>query len=417
MRPGLREAVRLVPGRSRKVNILYFDIDGGRGGSGRSLYYLLKNLDREKYVPRVIMGREGVNASRYEALRVGFEVQALPRATSWRRRNAYSFLRMVSQAAALARLIFRVSEIHREWKVDCIHYNHESLFYIAWWIKKYVPSKAVFHVRTQPELKIWARFQWNLICKAADHIIFITENERDHAQKIVPPKKIPACSIVYNIAEGDERQDPPSCASHADGPEQAPESDSRAQAEKFRGKCVVLSLSNLSWLKGVDRLVEVADCLKRRGEKEILFLVCGRDGGAMREIGREIKRKGLQEYFHFAGWQKDPGAFLRLSDAVINLTRQCNPWGRDTIEAMAYGKPVISLGTYSKFLEHDVTGVLLPEYSAERVAGELIRLRADRELRERLGRNAEARARVLFDGRTQARRVEEIYDCLRSATS
>ena len=38
----------------KKINVLCLDIEGGHGGSSRSLFYLLKKIDKKKFKIEVI---------------------------------------------------------------------------------------------------------------------------------------------------------------------------------------------------------------------------------------------------------------------------------------------------------------------------------------------------------------------------
>jgi glycosyltransferase involved in cell wall biosynthesis len=106
--------------------------------------------------------------------------------------------------------------------------------------------------------------------------------------------------------------------------------------------------------------------------------------------------------FCFLGHVAAPETVLIASDALIKLTRNADPWGRDIIEALAAGKPVISLGRYDRFVEDGVTGVLKPEFDASELAGEIVRLADDRAACRRLGEAGRDRVRVLCDGRARA---------------
>ncbi|MFQ5912330.1 MAG: glycosyltransferase family 4 protein, partial [Nitrospinota bacterium] len=242
----------------------------------------------------------------------------------------------------------------------------------------------------------WGRWQVNMIDSLANHIIFISENELSHFQELNGRGLKAPHSVIYNSADAEDSEKP------------------FMGFEGLDGRFKILSLGNISYIKGIDRLVDVAEALRRLEDTQSVFIVCGRDADPRlaRGMRERAERTGLQDYFRFVGWQAHPEAYLRACDAVINLTREDNPWGRDIIEAMTHGKPVVSLGHYSKFIEHGQTGVLLSNYHPESVARELIRLGQDSQYRDELGRKAKARSKELFDGRAQARRVEEIYEAL-----
>ena len=61
---------------------LYLDVEGGWGGSSRSLYYLVRSMDRRSFRPVVISRKEGPNKERYGEL--GVEYQYVPQLPSFR---------------------------------------------------------------------------------------------------------------------------------------------------------------------------------------------------------------------------------------------------------------------------------------------------------------------------------------------
>ena len=50
------------------MGILYLDIEGGWGGSSRSLYYLLEAIDRRRFRPVVVTRKDGPIRQRYETI-------------------------------------------------------------------------------------------------------------------------------------------------------------------------------------------------------------------------------------------------------------------------------------------------------------------------------------------------------------
>ncbi|NJM84390.1 MAG: glycosyltransferase family 4 protein, partial [Tabrizicola sp.] len=84
--------------------------------------------------------------------------------------------------------------------------------------------------------------------------------------------------------------------------------------------------------------------------------------------------------FLFLGHVAEPETVLAACDVVVKPTREENPWGRDILEGLGAGKPVISIGRYDTFVETDATGFLMPDYDAGKLADVLLRLDADRAL-------------------------------------
>jgi glycosyltransferase involved in cell wall biosynthesis len=86
----------------------------------------------------------------------------------------------------------------------------------------------------------------------------------------------------------------------------------------------------------------------------------------------------------------------------VKPTREANPWGRDIIEALAAGRPVLSVGRYDRFVEDGVTGVLQPDFDADAMAGRIARLADNRDEIERMALAGAARVAALCGGPARA---------------
>jgi len=98
----------------------------------------------------------------------------------------------------------------------------------------------------------------------------------------------------------------------------------------------------------------------------------------------------------------EPERVLVACDAVARPSRDNNPWGRETIEALAAGKPVVATGTYDRFVEDGVTGLLQADYVPEVYASALTRLADDRTFCARLGGEGQRRVATLCNGPARA---------------
>ena len=105
----------------------------------------------------------------------------------------------------------------------------------------------------------------------------------------------------------------------------------------------------------------------------------------------------------------EPENVILAGDLLAKPTREYNPWGRDILEAMAFGKPAISVGTYDRFVENGVTGILHAEFDAEQWADEIVRLADDRAQLAALGRAAQERVLKLCDGPSRARDLRDFW--------
>ena len=81
-------------------------------------------------------------------------------------------------------------------------------------------------------------------------------------------------------------------------------------------------------------------------------------------------------------------------------------------QALISGVPVISYDVDGarEVVEDGVTGILLPPKNIDGLADAILRLLADPELRERLGRAGRARLAPLFDHRRMVKLITQTYD-------
>jgi len=375
-----------------KTPILFIDIEGGWGGSSRSLYYIVKNLDKNRFTPVVVYGKEGPIKKKYSEIGVPAHLfTPLPRIQALDRNNHKSFAVFALKQFHVPRFLLFVKGLFNEYKFKLVHLNHESLFFIAMLLRLFFRCKVIYHVRTMLPKNIFGRIQVNMAKRTADYIIFISENEQRLWQDIQPKiNEIPQ-SVVYNIFE-----------SPAEGP-------SAKLLADHKNKFKLAVLSTISRRRGTDRLVEVALSLKRRNLENVLFAVCG--NGEPSYVGllkKEIRDKGLDGFFTFLGHQ-DPESILAECDTLIKLHRTNNPWGRNVIEAMMCGRPVISLGAYRKFVEDGINGYLFPEFDAEKVAEKIAFLSVNPEVVEKMGEAGRHKGKEFFGAQANISKIDRVY--------
>ena len=385
------------------LRVLCLDIEGGFGGSSRSLFESIRHMDLNRIEPEVWCGRDGPSVKRYCELGVPCRVVSFPRFKALPRasRNLYTLGR-----AKLGQLCTRPAfkELVRAatTRFDVVHANNASLFLLASALRRRADAPLVMHMRTIAEPGAFARWQARSIARVADQVVFITENEREAWERL--GLRTPAARVIYNIAVA-----PPEGVS----PHPAVPSDAR-----FRVACI----SNYAWIRGVDRLVEVAAELKSRGRSDVLFVVAGDmrlRGSLPGGLGRIAARggtladyaasNGVSDMFAFLGPVDEPERVLAACDIVARPSRGNNPWGRETLEALAAGKPVVCTGEYQRFAENGVTGIVSPDYDRAAFADAIIQLADDSDLRHRLGTAGRRRVTALCDGPARAEDLRAVW--------
>ena len=132
----------------------------------------------------------------------------------------------------------------------------------------------------------------------------------------------------------------------------------------------------------------------------------------MNASSNEFEALGLSGCVLFPGHIAEPERALATCDALIKLTRQSNPWGRDIMEAMGAGLPVVTLGAFQGFVENGVNGFVDSDFDVGRVADHFIALADDPVRRTAMIDANRRKAWRLFDGLDRARDIARIYERL-----
>jgi glycosyltransferase involved in cell wall biosynthesis len=84
-------------------------------------------------------------------------------------------------------------------------------------------------------------------------------------------------------------------------------------------------------------------------------------------------------------------------DIYVRSDRSGSPWGRDIIEAMWSGLPVVATGSNEEFIKNGITGFLVDPGKPGSLAQSVLKLLGDRNLYHRMSVSSAERARLLFD--------------------
>ena len=380
------------------LRVLCIDIEGGSGGSSRSLLEFLRHMDRSLVDVEVWCRRSSDFVKRYQEMGIECRVVAeLPACSTLPRfsRNLYTV------AGVYWALWRRRSQLRRlageiEARFDLIHCNHEGLFLVARWLRRRVRIPFTMHVRTMCWRygSVFGAWQAKVISKVTAACVFITENERDSFETAGGRS---AGRVIYNPVFLSKKPSP---------------QDPRIPQD---GRFKIASLSNFAWIRGTDRLADLAETLVALGRRDILFVVAGHmklPSAMTGEIGNAARRGcsfadytaqcGIDDMFLFLGHVSNPEQVLAGCDLLIKPTREANPWGRDILEGLAAGMPVLTIGTYDRFVEDGVTGVLQDTFDAGSMADEIVALAGDRERGQRLGAAGRGRVADLCGGKARA---------------
>ncbi len=265
------------------------------------------------------------------------------------------------KAGLLGRLLGPPARIPTLYTPHCFDYQTD--FYSdepgAWW----------------PRLKTLS-MEW-VLGRGTAAIIAVSEDERRGAlsDHLVPPAR--AHTILNGVEIDLDAQ---------------PDADLLA----YRGEGTLLGfVSGLRVQKGLPTLLEALELLHAEGNP-VRFAIVG-NGDLEDEVQRRVQDGPLRETTHLAPFTGPMSSYLRALDGFV-LPSYWEGLPLAVLEAMHAGLPVVATavgGTPEAVLD-ERTGLLVPRADAPALARAILRMARDAELRERLGRAAQASALERF---------------------
>lgn len=396
----------------KKISILCLDIEGGHGGSSRSLFYLLKRINRKKFKIEVICKKNSWIKKEYKKNKIQCTVdKTMPCFVPLEKlnRNFFSLIFFLIFTWPKSKE-FRAKLINKLKKIDILHCNQISLFFLALWVKKKIPSiKITFHIRTMfwPYKKNSWHFVYRYVIKSAfkvcDNFLFITENEEKNINEILNLKT--NGYVLHNPLSSHNLK--------------------KINLNKKNKVIKIISMSHHDFERGTDRIIELAAHIPKKNRHKFQFIMLGdyihSSNFFEKILGNPSIKNNLKKYaenlkveniFKFYGYVKTPELFLKQSDILIKLTRRPNPWGRDIIEAMGSGKAIISCGTYDKFVKTNINGILLDNYNPKKIVNWLLKIEKNKNLLHKMQSNSLKRISKLCSQRQQAKKIEKMWSDL-----
>ena len=183
----------------------------------------------------------------------------------------------------------------------------------------------------------------------------------------------------------------------------------RSLGLEWGGDCVIAGImARLNPVKDVATLIR-GFALAYRDCPSLRLLIAG-DGEEMDRLKQLAEELGVTEAVCFAGWVDDTDSFYRAID-INTLTSISETFPYALTEGARVALPTVSskVGGVAYLIDHGSNGFLFPAGDAEALAGWLLTLARDPELRSAMGRRLYEKARRDFSIEATVRRQLEIY--------
>ena len=406
----------------RKRRVLYVDTAPTAGGAVISLYELLRNLDRSRYEPVVLVYTPHPYVDDFLALGLDVVVwdvyAAQDHRPTWvreaRESTAVRWLRQRARGSALYHALgFGMMLMRRMWprvralrriidqkEVELLHTNirvgHDREGIVA---ARMAGIPCVCHIRDFEQLNWFDK----RLAEMADSFIYVSKSvQKRHLEAGVPGGK---GRVVYNAVD---------VSAFTGAPDALRGRQSFNLAEDDLAVGIVGRLER--W-KGQEVFLRALDVV-RATVPNVKGVVIGDpvpyDLNYHHLLLGLRDELGLSEHIILSGFRRDVAVVMSALDALVLASTSPEPFGRVLIEAMAAGKPVVATdgGAAREIIEDRVHGLLVPPGDVQALAQAIVRVLTQRELAVAMGQRGQASVRERFNVQQYVDGVQAVYDDL-----
>jgi len=358
--------------------ILFIDHESGHGGSSISLYNKIKLISNNNYDISIILKQKSFLEKKYKRINVKVYYLKIPTITSLAKLSS-NILYLIKFFIKFLIFNFKNKKFYKFLnKFDNIHLNHENLYWLLRAIKLRTNIKVSMSIRTILKKSFFSILQSNIINNYADKKLFISRinlKKFNELSKIMKKNNF----ILENFYL---------------------EKTKSAQFIKkkcFKKNLTIISVSNYSYDRGLDRIIDIAKLIQNGKIKNINFIFLGdykiksfKNFFVNKENYnlKNLAKKNNLKHVKILGHKKNVFKFLNDSNILLYLPRTDSSWGRNIIESLSNGVPVIATGKTNILIKSGINGYFLRKYDKNKIFNIIKKLYSNRNELAHLSLNA-----------------------------
>lgn len=381
--------------RAMATRILYVHNSADIYGASRSLVRLMKNLNREQFLPLVVLPEQGPLQTKLEELNVKVLIHP---SLSVITRSVFRSWRILLFFLQFPFSVFFFWRLIRKNEIDLVHTNTGVILSPAL-AAKLTGIPHIWHIRDwfQEFKGMWGPYA-KYILWSSRRVIAVS---RAIAGQFPDQSKL---VVVHNGFSLDEFAVPK-------------EKLAREFRERFglSNQIVVGCVGRIKLVrKGQEVLIQAANLLKKKGVNA-KFVIIGSvftgNENHLEELKRMVREFNLEQDVVFTGELADPKPAYAAMDIFVLPSAQPEPFGGVVMEAMSMGVPVIAtnIGGSIDQVAEGVTGYLVPPSDPAALAEKIEKLIQDETLRKQMSAAGPKRIAEHFSLPDMVRKFETIY--------
>ena len=379
------------------------------GGPGKSLFYILKYLDRSQISPYVLIPKDEVFSERLKAEGIYENIildKRFPENLK-RPRLGVNFQKESQDASALDTLFKLISILLnifdmlsliitspfwlKKHKIDVIYCNGTQAKVVGALIGLVNWSPVIWHVRNIQQTTVLKTIIGTLSkLSVVRRIICVSEATAKQFEQVRGKVR-----VIYNGVDIEDYNP-------------ATINGELRSKYKISDKTIVVgSTGRIVPRKGYDLFIKSAkvtiDLLDEK-QRDIKYVIVGDTPYFFQDdhlgyLKRLVQENGLNDYFIFTGYQKEVKQYLKDFDIFVIPSNYPDPFPRSVIEAMAFELPSIGFkeaGGIVESIDDGVTGYLCDPGNFEQMGNFVLELVKDPKLRKKMGKAGRKRVKDNF---------------------
>ncbi len=388
--------------------VLFFDHTAKLGGGEIALLNLVRAIDRDRFVPVVVLGSDGLLRDRL--LQAGIETHLLPLASSvTETRKDTIGIHSLLRIADIVRMLFycvKLTAFIRRKRASVVHTNSLKADLIGGVASRLARVPVVWHIRDRiaddylPPVAV--RF-FRLLCRIIPNAIIANSHATLDSLSLAPrgSQNPPASGpLIYRgsvIYDGIN-----------------PSSYDTEESGSAAGYPRIGLIGRFAPWKGQHIFIRAADAVVKK-YPQCRFQIIGAALFGEDEYDQQLRSLvrlfGLTNHVEFTGFRSDVAELMRQLDVVVHASTVGEPFGQVVIEAMASSKPVVATrgGGIIEIMVDGVTGILVPMGDADAMASAIVRMIENPEMAHEMGKAGKEWVKQFFTIEKTARQTEDVF--------
>ena len=362
--------------------ILYLDSVSVIGGAEISLLTLLRNLNREKFEPLVILPNRGMLGDRIQELDIDIKFFPLNKINI---RNPLPYLKTV----------WSLIKILRNHNIDLLHCNMDICNQYGMIAAKLLNTPVITHTRNILGKRAFQR----MFLSGADMLIANSRVCAESYSQYI--SKDQGVEIIYNAVDAEQFHPEGRC-------------NLKSQFNIRNGEFVIGQVAQITPDKGQDVFIRaLAQVVKTYPNVRALIVgdtVIDDSDWFLNKLKQLVKELDLIDKVTFSGFIKDIVDMYRCLDLVV-LPSESEGFGRTIAEAMAMSKPVVAtkVGGLPELILEGETGFLVPSGDSNALAYSILKIIESPDLARTIGINGRKMVKEKFSIENNVKKTEQAY--------